>query len=236
MTEFYIDPEDILSDFLRTNLTDPRARAEDTETQTFNPSAASTVITLDAPTTGSVACITGVTIDAVSTNAAKWLNYYWDYQNAKLTFFDAFAGTEVVIVTYKYGSTNWVYSDRPDPKLSTLNFPRISIFTVGGSGKRLGQRTAPVESSPIMQIDIWSKDGYVATISGRKYSNNYLTRYLGNRITRAFENNEADLDPVLYNYIPVGVPRAAPYSIEFQSFHTIVEVNFKGLKLGRREV
>jgi len=236
MVEFYIDPEDILSDFLRVYLIDPKARAEATETQTFTPALGATVITLAAPTTGSVSCITGVTIDAVSTNAQKWENYYWDYQNRKITFYSAFAGTESVVVTYKYGTTNWIYSDKPDDELANTQFPRISIFNVSNPGRRLGQFGAPVEGSPILQIDIWSKDGYVATINSRKYSNNYLTRYIGNRITRAFEKNESDLFPVLYNYRPISGPRAAPYSIEFQAFHSIVEVNVKGLKIGRIEV
>jgi len=236
MAEYYIDPEDILSDFLRVHLTDPKARAEATETQTFTPGATDTEITLVAPTTGSVSCVTGVTIDGVSTSAAKWADYHWDYQNTILTFFSAFAGTETVIVTYKYGTSNWIFSDKPDEELGNTSFPRISLFNVSAGGKRLGQYDAPVEGSPILQIDIWSKDGYVATIDSRKYSNNYLTRYFGNRITRAFEENEDDLFPVLYNYRLVSGARAAPYAEEYQAFHSIVEVNVKGLRIGRIEV
>lgn len=236
MTDLYIDPEDIIADFLRVRLTDPRARAEATESQTFNPGNGDTVITLAVPTSGSVSCITGVTIDAVSTGAKKWLNYYWDYQNTTLTFFSAFAGTEEVIVTYKYGTKNWIYSDKPDDELGADAFPRVSIFNVTNAGVRMGQYEAPVEGSPVLQIDIWSKDGYNVTIDSRKYSNNYITRYLGNQITKAFENNEEDLFPVLYNYRAVNGPRNAPYSEEYQAFHSIVEVNFKGLRLGRIEV
>ncbi len=236
MTEYIIDPEDIVSDFLRVHLTDPRARAEASETQTFNPGAASTIITLAAPTTGTVACVTNVTIDGVSTSSKKWQHYHWDYQNSKLTFFSAFAGTEEVIVTYKYGTSNWIFSDRPDDKLSATSFPRISIFSVSNPGARLGQYNAPVESSNYLQIDIWSKDQYVATIDSRKYSNEYLTRYLGNQITRAFDQNEIDLFPVLYNYDLISGPRNAPYSEEYQAFHSIVEVNLKGLTTGRIEI
>lgn len=236
MATYYIDPEDILSDFLRVRLTDPRARAEATEFQSFSPTAGQQIITLAAPTTGSVSCITSVTIDGSATNAKKWKDYYWDYQNRTLTFFSAFAGTESVVVTYKFGSTNWIYSDRPDDDLGANSFPRISIFNVANPGRRLGQYQAPVEGSPVLQIDIWSKDNYVATINSRKYGNNYLTRYIGNQITKAFEDYIDDLFPLLYNYIPVSGPRAAPYSEEYQLYHSIVEVNLKGLRIGRIEV
>ena len=233
MAEFYLDAEDIVCDFLRVHLTDPRARAEATETQTFSPAAASTVITLAAPTTGSISCITGVTIDGSSTGAKKWQDYYWDYQNRTLTFFSAFAGTETVIVTYKYGSKNWAYSDKPDENLNATSFPRISVFTVSAPGDRLGNYEAPVETRSVLQIDIWSKDGYYKTISGRTYSNNYLTRYFGNQIIKAFEDNEGDLFPLLHDYDLISGPRVGPYSPEYQAYHSIIEISLRGIKSGR---
>jgi len=235
MSEFYVDSEDYVTDFLRVQLTDPRVRAETTETQTFTPTAAATVITLAAPTSGSVSCITNVTIDGSTDGAKKWQNYYWDYQNGTLTFFSAFAGTETVVVTYKYGTQNWIYSDKPDDQLSATSFPRIEVFTVSMPGERLGNYEAPVESRPVLQISVWSKDGYVKTISGRTYSNNYLTRYFGNRITRAFEENEDDFFPSLYDYRQISGARAAPYSEEYQAFHSIVEIGLRGITIGRIE-
>lgn len=229
-----ISPEDILSDFLRVHLIDPKARAEASESQTFNPTASQTEIDLAAPTSGSVSCVVSVTIDGSSSK--KWKDYYWDYQNRKLTFFTAFTGSEEVIINYKYGTTNWIFSDKPDKNLSDDGFPRISIFTVSGSGKRLGQYESPVESSPAFQIDCWTKNGQSFTIGGRKFSNEYLGRYLALEVTAAFEDNEGDLFPCLYNYTPIGTPRQAPYSFEFQAHHTIVEANFKGLRLGRIEI
>lgn len=231
MTDLYIDVEDIVTDFLRVYLTDPRNRAEDTEPQTFNPSLDDTEIILNAPTTGSVSCITNVTINGVTKK--KWVDYYWDYQNRKLTFYNSFAGTEEVIITYKYGTTNWIYSDKPDEELSATSFPRISLFSVSGGGSRVGNYEAPIQSSPVIQIDIWSKDGYIANYNSRKYSNNYLTRYLGNQITKSFEDNEEDLFPLLYDYQIINGPRVAPYSYEYQAFHSVVEVTFNGLNLGR---
>jgi len=233
MTEYPIDSTDIVVDFLRTRLVDPKARAEDAETDNVTATAGQTEITL-TPTVGTVSCITSLTVNAVA--KVKWRDYFWDYQNQKVTFFTALTLNDAVIINFKQGTTNWCYSDKPDEELSATSFPRISLFTVSNSGSRLGQYEAPVESSPVLQIDIWVKDGYIATVSGRKYSNDYLTRYLGNQITRAFEKYESDLFPVLYAYRPVSGPRTAPYSDEYQAFHSIVEVNLNGLAQGRIEV
>ncbi len=233
-TVYYLDPEDIVSDFLRTYLTDPRDRAEDSNTDNVTATAGQTEITLTPSANTTVSCITALTVNGTSLN--KWEDYYWDYQNEKVTFFTALTLNDTVVITFKEGSKNWIYSDKTDDNLGANSFPRISMFMVVNPGKRLGQYKAPMESSSIMQIDVWSKDRYIAEISGRKYSNNYLTRYLGNQITKAFEDNESALFPVLYNYRLVSGPRAASYSDQYQAYHSIVEINVKGLRTGRIEV
>jgi len=233
MTTYYLDPEDIITDFLRARLTDPRARAEASRTENITATAGQTVITL-TPTVGTAAVITGLTVNG--TSKTKWQDYYWDYQAQTIIFYTALTLSDAVAITYKQGTSNWIYSDKPDSELSTTSFPRISIFCVSAPGKRMGQYTAQTESSPVLQIDIWCKHNYVATISNRKYANTYLTRYFGNQIIKSFEDYESDLIPVLYNYTPISGPRVAPFSEEFQAFHTIVEVNFKTLQMGRIEV
>ncbi len=232
-TVYYIDPEDILTDFLRTELTDPRARSEASNSDNVTATAGQTEITLTPSTDTTVSCITALTVNG--TNLSKWKDYYWDYQNQSVTLFTALSLNDAVVITFKEGATNWIYSDKPDENLAASSFPRIEIWTVSNPGKRLGQYTAPTETSGIIRIDIWSKDRYTATVSGRKYSNNYLTRYYGNKITQAFDDSEANLFPVLYNYRLVSGPRTAPYSEKYQAYHTIVEVNFKNLRSGRIE-
>ena len=230
--EGYADPEDIISDFLRVNLTDPRARAEASESDTFTATAGQTSFTL-TPTSGSVSCVTAVTV--AGTAKTKWKEYYWDYQNQKIILATGATVGQAVVVTFKYGTTNWIYSDKPDSNISAINFPRISIFNVSGGGTRLGSYKSDVESNPMLQIDIWAKKDQTYTIDSRKYSNNYLTSFLGNRITRAFEKSIDDLHPALYDYNSISIPRAAPYSEEYQAFHSIVEVALKGIKIGRIE-
>jgi len=231
MTSYAIDPEDIISDFLRVKLTDPNDRAEDSNSDTFAATAAQTDFTL-TPTSGtSVSCVTAVTVEGAG--KVKWKDYVWDYQNQKLVFFTGITKDDVVIVTYKEGSTNWIFSDEPDERLAESGWPRISIFTVSGGAVRLGNYEAPVKSSPNLQIDVWAKNGQVFTIGGKKYSNKYLSRYIALQITKAFEDNENDLYPAMFDYVPIGVPRTGPYSNEYQAHHTIIEVNFSVLDMGR---
>jgi len=234
MTEYYIDAEDIVTDFLRCYLTDPRARAETLNSDSITATAGQTEITL-SPTSGTtVSCITSLTVNGVAKD--KWKDYYWDYQNQKVTFYTALSLNDAVVINYKEGSSNWIYSDKPDENLAANSFPRINVFTVSAPGRRIGQYTAPVESSILLQIDIWSKDRYTATVNNRTYSNEYLIRYYGHQIIKAFEDNEKSLFPVLYNYQLISGPRNAPYSIRYQAYHGIVEINVKGLRSGRISV
>lgn len=214
-------------------MTDPRTRAEASGTNNLTATAGQTVFTV-TPDSGSVSTIKTVTVEG--NTKTKWVDYYWDYQNSKITFFTALSLNDAVVITFKYGSSNWIFPDKPDDKLTATKYPRISIFSVSGSGTRLGQYEAPVEGSIVLQIDIWTKENYIATIDSRKYSNNYLGRYLGNQITKAFEDNESDMFPLLYGYTPISIPKEAPYSEDQQAYHTIVEVNLKGIKLGRIEI
>lgn len=231
---YYLDPEDIITDFLRRHLTDPRARAENTASDNVTATAGQTEITLTPTAGNTVSAIISLTVNAVA--KTKWLDYYWDYQNQKITFYTALSLNDAVVINFKEGTSNWIYSDRPSQQLVTTNFPRISVFMISNPGSRVGNYQAPIESNPILQIDIWCKDKYTYTVGGRTYSGKYLARYLGNQITKAFEENESDLFPTLYNYRMISGPRAAPYSIEFQAEHSIVEISFKGLKTGRIEV
>lgn len=230
MTEYYIDVEDVVTDFLRTFMTDPRARAEATDSNNFTATSGQTEFTI-TPTSGSVSCITSVTVDGAS--QTKWTDYFWDYQNSKITFYTGLTVGQAVVVNFKYGSTNWVYSDKPNDNLGSDSFPRISLFTIGGGGNKIGNYEADIDSRPVIQIDLWTRVDQVFTIGGRKYSNEYLGRYLGNRVVAAFDDNEAELFGVFFDFDLVGFPRTAPFSEEYVAYHTVVEVRVKGLNLGR---
>lgn len=131
----FISPKDIVMEFLRTKLTDPRARAEATNTETFDGGSTDYSLT---PTVGKMACITAVAVNSVTQN--KWTDYYIDIQNQKIVFYSTTpAGTGNVSITYKQGTTNWIWPDKAKETLTIASFPRISIMKVSGSGKRIGQ-------------------------------------------------------------------------------------------------
>ena len=234
----YIDPKWIVAEFLRTFLVDPRARAETSETDSFTASASQTDFTL-TPTAGTVSCITAVTVDAVT--QSKWQEYKVDIEtpgSEKVIFNTPLTGGEAVEITYKRGTTNWIYAGKPNEKLSATSWPRMSIITASASGQRLGNSDAPVEGTVRFQIDIWTKekqDNQIFTINSVAYTGEELARYLAFKVTEAFEDNESELFPALYGYEPVGMPKEMPFNIEYQAHRFVVEVILKGTDLGRRE-
>lgn len=225
----YIGPADLIREFLRDKLVDPRARAESTNSEAFAATVSQTEFSL-TPTSGSAQAIASVTVTSSDQN--KWKDYWFDLQNQKIVFFNA-PGSATVGVTYKQGSTSWIYSDDPQLTLSGISYPRISIKVVGGTGVRLGQYNSDVESSALIQIDFWAKDNQIFTIGGIDYEGQYLAEYLASRATEAFELNINDLHPALYNYIVTQVPMNIPRDDTKQAFHTVMSINMKSLQLGR---
>ena len=222
-----ISPKDIITDFLRTNLVDPRSRSEDSNTEEFN--GGSTDFSLTAPS-GSVSAVTSVTVDSVA--QTKWLDYRYDQQNQKVIFFSNTAsGTNNVDITYKYGTSNWIYSDKPITSLSSTSFPRISIQVVDGSGERLGQFNSDVQSTVIYQIDFWTKEDNIFTIDSIKYAGDPLAEYLGLKAIEAFRSSVDELHPPLYNYRP-GYIRDLPFEPELQAHHKVFELEMNSINIG----
>lgn len=227
----FISPKTILTDFLRANLTDPRARAEDSRTEEFNGGSTDFSLT---PSVGTMSAVTLVTVDGAT--QTKWKHYYIDVQNQKVIFYSNTAsGTDNVDITYKQGTSNWIYPDKPLKTLSRTAFPRMNILVVGGTGERLGQFNSNVESAIHFQIDVWSKENQTFTIDSVVYSNDRLTEYIAYQITKAFRSSVDELHPELYNFTLLGTPRDMGFNQEMQCFHTIVEVELKGIDVGEGE-
>ena len=223
----------ILVDFLRKNLIDPRARAEATDNDSFTATASQTTFTLTPPS-GAVSCITSVTVNG--TSKVKWQDYWIDFRTQQIKFFTGLTIGDAVIVHYKYGASNWIYWDKPRTDLASTSFPRINILVVSGSGQRLGNYGAPVQSTVHFQIDIWAKEGKTDqsfTISGRTYMGEELAEYIASKITEAFEESESELFPALYNYYITQIARDLPFDETYQCFHKVIEVELKGLDLNR---
>lgn len=224
----FISPKIVMIEFLRHRLTDPRTRAETSQIEEFNGGSTDFSLT---PSAGSVSCITAVTVDAVA--KIKWKDYRVDLQNQKVIFYlDTAAGTNNVDITYKRGTSNWIYPDKAKESLSSTSFPRINVLVVGGTGERIGQYNSDVESVTHFQIDVWTKENQIQTIDSVKYAGDKLSEYFAHQIMAVFRSNEDDLHPALYNYTVIGIPRDLGYNQEMQCFHTIVEVEMKGINVG----
>jgi len=227
----FISPKIVIVDFLRNRLTDPRARAEASKTEEFDGGSTDFALT---PTIGAMQSITSVTVDG--TAQTKWGDYWIDVQNQKVIFYSNTAsGTKNVDIIYKQGTTSWIYPDKAKETLANTSFPRINILVVGGTGGRLGQYNSNIESVIHFQIDIWSKENQVQTISSVKYAGDKLSEYLAYEVTKAFRAYVDDLHPALYNYTLLGTPRDMGYNTEMQCFHTIVEVELKGIDVSEGE-
>lgn len=226
----FISPKQIVVEFLKHRLTDPRSRAETSQTEEFNGNGSTTDFSL-TPSSGSMSCITAVTVDGSAVN--KWDDYYIDFQNQEVIFYTApGAGTNNVDITYKKGSTNWIYPDKAKTSLGATSFPRLNVLLVGGIGERLGQYNSNIESVLHFQVDIWTKENYIATISSVKYEGDKLAEYLGYQVIKAFEDHINDIHPQLYNFRLLSQPRDMGFNIEYQCFHVIVEFELKAIDAG----
>ena len=223
----FISPKNVLVDFLRRRLTDPRARAETSQTEEFDGGSTDFSLT---PKTGSMSCIISVTVDG--TAQTKWKDYYIDFQNQKVIFYSNTAsGTNNVDITYKRGSTNWIYPDKSRTTLSKIAFPRINILMVSGSSARVGQYNSNMESSIHIQCDIWTKENQEFTIDSVVYEGDKLAEYIAYQVLKALNENIDDLHPKLYNLTVLGVPRDLGFNQEMECFHKICEFELKGIDL-----
>jgi len=223
----FISPKNIIVDFLRRRLVDPRSRAETSQTEEFNGGGKTFSLT---PTAGTMSCITSVTVASVE--QTKWKHYWIDFQNQKVIFYSNTAsGTNNVDITYKRGTTNWIYPDKSRTNLSKTSFPRINILMVSGSSERLGQYNSNMESALHYQVDIWTKENQKFTIDGVVYEGDKLSEYLGYQILKAFNENVDDLHPKLYNLTVLSTPRDLAFNQEMECFHHICEIELKGIDL-----
>lgn len=229
----YLDPADIVVEFLRARLTDPSTRTYTTNADSFTATSGQTEFQL-TPSSGYYSHTTSITVDAAA--QTKWEDYYIDTKDQKIIFFTGLTTGQTVIVNYKSGTTNWIYSDKPNTKINISSFPRISVITVGNVGIRLGSHKAKVEANIRFQMSNWAKEkssSQIFTISSKAYAGEDLANYLAYQITKSFEDYESDLFPALYGYDPVGMPRSLPFDIEYQAHHKIVECILKGISVGR---
>ena len=235
MTTQIYDPKEILGDFLRTRVTDPRSRHTLTS-DSFTATAAQTEFTV-TPTSGyRMQAVSSVTVNTAAQN--KWEDYYIDTQNQKIVLISGATVSDAVVVNYWEGTGSWIYPDKPREDIGPASFPRMSIMVVGSPGDRLGKYDAAVEHNIHFQVDIWARlakgspETQIFTVAGRKYEGDRLAHVLGNQVCQALKLYESDLHPIMYDYHPVSGPRSLPVEREHEVFHTVIEFQLKMLNIG----
>lgn len=229
------EPDEILCEMLRSRITDPASRHTST-TDTFTATAAQTDFTL-TPTSGTkVQAITGVTVDAVA--KSKWADYYVDLQNQMMIYQGTLAGAETVVVTYGEGEHSWIYKDFPRITLSDSSFPRIAVQIIGGTGTRLGQYTADMETEIRFQIDAFavnpksSTGTHIYTINDKNYGGADLAKILLYKVFDALKDYEDDLHPLMYQFEIISTPHAVGWEERSQTFRYMAEISLKMLNVG----
>lgn len=229
----YYSPKWIVIDFLRHRLTDPEARNESATSDTFTATASQTDFTV-TPTTGSkMSCVTAVTVDDVA--QTKNQDYWVDTKNQKVIFFSGQTEGVTVVVSYKEGTSNWIYPDKPRVDLDVDSYPRIALSVVSSPNLRMGKYDAPVESVMRFQADIFTSEARgtkIYTIGGSKYAGEDLAEYLAYQITQAFIDYIDDLQPALYDYVGLSGPRDVAFNKETMTHHKIVEFSLRMINAG----
>jgi len=229
----YYSPRWIVVDFLRHRLTDPEERAETATSDTFTATASQTDFLL-TPTTGSKAsCVTSVTDNG--TTLSKNQDYWFNAKSKKVIFFTGRTSGHTIIVYYKEGTKQWIYSAKPRVDLDVDSYPRLAVSVVSSPNLRLGKYNAPIESVMRFQVDIFTsepEETKLYTIDGSKYAGEDLAEYLAYQITQAFIDYMDDLQPALYDYVGLSGPRDVAFNKDTMTHHKIVEFSLRMINAG----
>lgn len=191
--------DDILVEFLRAKVTDPRARLA-TESDSFTATAGQTEFVLTPATAAHlIAAITSVTKNAVALN--KWQDYDVDLYNKKVILKTGATLSDAVVVGYRTSASGseWIYPDFPIAPMGNAKFPRVSVTIVNQTAIRQGPNVSSYLNRIHFQIDVWVKDNYEYTLSGHDYNKQELANYLGTKIELALKDSINELYTKLFD-------------------------------------
>ena len=224
-------PEDIVVEYLRANLTDPRTRYT-ADTDTFTATAGQTAFVL-TPTTSSnlVRAIRTVTVDG--TTMKKWQEYTIDLKNKTITLLTGATLADVVVITYYASNTGeeWIYPGFPIASMSKTKFPRISLQVINKSGARRGNYSVGIVHDVHFQLDVWTKETYSKTISSISYTEQNLADYLAEQAEYQFISDIDDLYPELYDYVELAFGQM-PFDETSQTYRHKQEFMLSGVNIG----
>jgi hypothetical protein len=228
----YVSPKWLVTEILRARLTDPQARSEATTTSTHTATSSQTDFTITPSGSNKVSCITSVTDNASA--VTKNEDYWVDLRNNKVIFFTGRTTGHAIVITYKYGTSNWIYPDVPLVSIGTAktSWPRISITTIDDTIDTLGNYSAPQENVFRFQVDVWAKEGVVYTISSNAYEGENLCEYLSWKIVEVFRDYMTDFYPAFYDFVVLSGPRDLPFDEDRQAFRKTMDIQLKQINSG----
>jgi len=186
------EPEDIIVNFLRANLSELTRLDEDgntianrqtLRTETFDGDDSETEFVMTNNTT----CFKTVSVGG--TELIPYQDYQIDINNKKVTFTTAPAtGTDNIEIIY-YSGTSWIYPDKPRETLNKNSYPRISVVKLSGAGIFTGLENFNIYENVFFQIDILSHKDLICQIDTEEIASQRQVKYLARKVQNCFQDN-----------------------------------------------
>ena len=225
------DPEDILVEFLRSKVTDPRVRYT-SESDSFNAVGGQTEFDLSPSVSSNlVRCINSVSLNG--SDLLKWQDYEVDLVGKKIVLTTGATSGDAVVVNYSssLSGEEWIYPGFPIATLGETKFPRVSVVMVNMTGDRQGGNVASYLNRIHFQVDVWVKDRFEYVFGGHNYNKQELANYLGYKIELAFKSNINDLYSKLFDEDGLAFGPFS-YDDETQTFRHKQEVVLSAINAG----
>lgn len=223
--------DDIIVEFLRCNLIDPRGR-HTTETEDFVATSGQTDFVL-SPSNSSdlVRCVNSVSVNDVELK--KFSDYSIDLARKKVILTNGASVDDDVSVSFKSSASGseWIFPDMPISSLGSSKFPRVSVILVDLSSLRGGSYASDLIDRVHVQVDVWVKDNYSYTVDEHKFSKQELADYLGFMVKKVFADSVNELYPKLYDYEGM-VFGSFPFDEVTQAYRHKQEFLLSGKNLG----
>ena len=219
---YITEPEEILMNFLRANLTEITrstpsiSNRQVSDSQTFSGTGSQKIFTL----TNSPLSISGVTIGG--TTQKPYYHYNIDLDNKRIKFVNAPAGSAVVIVSY-YKTATWIFPDKPREDLKRESYPRIGITVISNSGTWKAGGSTNMRNTVTLQLDILTFKDLLCTIDTETKEGEDVNRYIASKIISELKDEWDQLDYLFLKFSIIN-NSPAPFEPNKNIFRRILEV------------
>jgi hypothetical protein len=234
MTLNITEPEEMLTEFLRAELTEPTRvgisarHTNTTETQTANGTASQFTVT-----NTKLLCINNFTANSVVMK--KYQDYDVDLRNNRITFaIPPSAGSSNIIIDYDYNTagTSWIYPDMPRVDLGRTSYPRIGVLLISEGGDPMGLFDNSYWNTIRFQIDVITMKELTLTSDSETIEGAPVTDSIARDVVEVIKNQwRSKLTGQLY--YPVFLNNAPmPYDEQHALFRRMIEVQFNAEDIG----